>query len=55
MVSYIEGQPKSLVKAIFIQTLDVVSYERNVYTVLNFLGDVGALTSVLTGFVTLFL
>lgn len=32
-----------------------MSYERNVYTVLNFLGDVGALMSVLTGFVSLML
>ena len=55
MVRYIEGQPKSLIKAIFIQTLDVVSYERNVYTVLNFLGDVGALMSVLTGVASLVL
>ena len=55
MKTYIENQPRSLVRTLFIQTLDVISYERNVYTVLNFLGDVGALVSVLTGFASMFL
>jgi hypothetical protein len=35
--------------------LDVVTYERNVYTFLNFLGDVGALYSVVTTFASLVL
>ena len=37
-----------MVKTIYIQSLDVIAYERNVYTFLNWLGDVGALFSVIS-------
>ena len=45
--TFVGGAPKSILKLVFIQNLDVIYSERSDYTFLNFLGDTGALLDVL--------
>jgi len=47
--TFVDGAPKSLLKLVFIQNLDVIYNERSDYTFLNWLGDTGALLDVLNG------
>jgi hypothetical protein len=45
--TFVGGAPKSILKLVFIQNLDVIYSERSDYTFLNWLGDTGALLDVL--------
>ena len=46
--TFVANAPKSILKLVFIQNLDVIYSERADYSFLNFLGDVGALNGVLS-------